>query len=269
MKNLCSLDHFQLKCLGLVLMTFDHIHQMFYFAGAPLFFTMLGRPVTILFIFLSVEGFLHSKNTLRYLRNLLFGFWFMAIFSLWIQNAFPLDNVALMNSIFGTLFLTVLVVYALDKIIQGLKNRQWKDILVGFSVFLFLVVHQFFLLLVFNQIDFFMLRPTLLTFLLTVFPSFLMVESAPLIFAGPLFYLFRRRRLWQIYVILIFALVSTGFHLTHLFSQNIQWMMAFAAIPVWLYNGTKGKSMKWFFYAYYPLHIYFLYLLSYFYQNAS
>ncbi|WP_242972371.1 TraX family protein [Lachnoclostridium edouardi] len=44
--------------------------------------------------------------------------------------------------------------------------------------------------------------------------------------------------------------------------QGVQWIMGFAAIPMMLYNGTKGKNMKNFFYIFYPLHIALLYLLA-------
>ncbi|WP_243431748.1 TraX family protein [Clostridium botulinum] len=40
--------------------------------------------------------------------------------------------------------------------------------------------------------------------------------------------------------------------------------MIFSIIQISLYNGKKGKSNKYLFYIYYPLHIYTLYLISYF-----
>ncbi|RRH22683.1 conjugal transfer protein TraX, partial [Clostridioides difficile] len=44
--------------------------------------------------------------------------------------------------------------------------------------------------------------------------------------------------------------------------QNYQWMMI-ASLPLMLlYNGEKGKSMKYLFYLYYPIHVYILYILG-------
>ncbi len=52
-----GLTSYQLKIIGTILMVLDHIHQMFYFVGAPIQLTMVGRLVAPIFLFLSTEGF--------------------------------------------------------------------------------------------------------------------------------------------------------------------------------------------------------------------
>ena len=42
---------------------------------------------------------------------------------------------------------------------------------------------------------------------------------------------------------------------------NIQRAGVLALIPIWFYNGTKGPSAKYFFYAFYPVHLFLLYLI--------
>lgn len=50
MKKLCNATNH--KLFAIVLMVFDHIHQMFVPMGAPIWLTYLGRPVfpTLLFL---------------------------------------------------------------------------------------------------------------------------------------------------------------------------------------------------------------------------
>jgi hypothetical protein len=76
---------------------------------------------------------------------------------------------------------------------------------------------------------------------------------------GIALYLLRGRQLWQALVIALFGLLSLA-----LSPADIQWMLCFAAIPVLLYNGERGRGMKYFFYIFYPAHLYALYILAYF-----
>lgn len=60
------------------------------------------------------------------------------------------------------------------------------------------------------------------------------------------------------------AIVSV---IAHLFDPTtVQWMMIFAVIPMYFYNGERGSGNKNFFYIFYPAHIYLLWILASFFQ---
>lgn len=68
------------------------------------------------------------------------------------------------------------------------------------------------------------------------------------------FYVFRRRRIYQIMAFLLTYIVLTG-------NQPTIFIMC-ANFVIFLYNGKKGKYNKYFFYLFYPVHIMILYLIT-------
>ncbi|MDR2136474.1 MAG: hypothetical protein LBO76_07650, partial [Treponema sp.] len=66
-----------IKIIGIILMTMDHLHQMFIAQGAPAWLGWFGRPVAAMFLFLCAEGFYYTRNKRRYMLQLLGGFLFM------------------------------------------------------------------------------------------------------------------------------------------------------------------------------------------------
>ena len=47
-----------------------------------------------------------------------------------------------------------------------------------------------------------------------------------------------------------------------IWNRSIQGYGAFAMIPIALYNGSRGKKMKYFFYIFYPAHLLILFVIS-------
>lgn len=77
-------------------------------------------------------------------------------------------------------------------------------------------------------------------------------------------YIVHRFKWVQCGAIALAAIISTGMTFSNLFTTNYEWMMIFSIIPIMLYNGERGRGSKYFFYLFYPAHIYILYLISYF-----
>lgn len=236
----------------------DHVYQMLHMFGAPLFLTMLGRVVAPTFLFLAAESFQHTRSKGKYLLRLLIGFWFMGLGNLFISREFYLEDVALINNIFGTLFLSVLYMWLVDGIV-----REWKQRRLGRAL-----LHAGGLAVPFLLGSFaIMVAPmnmTLFHVLYLVIPSPLTVEGGYwFMFMGLGFYLLRKNPLLQTLPLfglgLMIFVISGG--------SSLQWMMIFAVVPMLLYNGAPGAKTafsKYFFYVIYPVHIYILYFISYF-----
>ncbi|WP_306765886.1 TraX family protein [Lentilactobacillus kefiri] len=246
--------------MGITLMFIDHIHEMFNTVGVPNWVDWFGRPVATIFFFLSVEGFIHTRNQKRYMTRLLIGFWVMQIGNMIIQHFFPMGDFALINNIFGDLFIGVLTMYGIQQISEGRKRHQqgkvWGGILAIAIPFIFGAIT----LVAVTAIG----SHAVWAKLIMLLPSPFIAENSFMLYLGPLMYLVRKKRSWQMLAVVALAIISTGFNFSTLFTGNFQWLMFLAIIPMYFYNGQLGRSMKGFFYAFYPLHIWILYLLAWF-----
>ena len=245
-----GLTSFDLKLIGIILMVFDHIHQMFYFEGVPLWFTMLGRLVAPIFLFLSAEGFYYTRNRKKYMLNLLIGFWICQILFMAVPAILPNSKVELINAIFGTLFLGLCAMWVYDGFFGKVKY-------IGKAVLglLFLFVTPFVTMFVMASQDMPLIIKQIFIFFI---PSVLTVEGGPIfILLALMFHIFRNKKIGTyltLVLVSLFIFISSP--------QNDQWMMVFSLLPIYLYNGEEGRKEKWLFYIFYPLHIIVLYLLS-------
>lgn len=254
------LDATTLKLLAVILMFMDHIHQMFYFVGAPTWLTMAGRLVFPIFLFAAAESFHYTSNKKKYLQRLLIASWGMTILTFVLQKIAPNDHVVLMNNAFSTFFVAGLYMLFWDMIADGIRNKKPKQvvkaILCCFISILSALPIFFVATLSSNETIPLALIRLLITISLLI-PNLLVIEGGVAMVAlGVAFYIFRKHRTLQIAILLILSAI------VYAIGNDIQWVMCFAAIPMALYNGARGKGMKQFFYIFYPLHIGVLYIAS-------
>jgi hypothetical protein len=254
------------KIIGITLMVMDHLHQMFINQGAPGWLSWFGRPVATMFIFLCAEGFFYTRNRGRYVLRFLGAFILMNLVNRLLTEFFPVENVELINNVFGTLFMSVFYMLMADLFRKGIKEKQPGRILLSIGgALLPLVIGMAFAVMVSGDGD-----TPLRTIALALFfliPTPLTVEGGFfLVIVGMAFFLLRKYRWAQ-------ALVPVVTGLLILFTSrgeggmpNPQWLMVFAALPILLYNGQRGWGGKYFFYAFYPGHIYLLYIIAWFLQ---
>jgi hypothetical protein len=257
----CILSGTGVKIAGIILMTLDHVHQMFIAQRAPDWLGWAGRPVAAMFLFLCAEGFLYTRSRKRYMLQLLGGFLFMSAMNHILSISMPMEHISLINNIFSTLFLAVWYMWMIDRVIGGFREKSPAKILsAAGGLFLPLIVSLAALLALQS-------KSQTAALILLFIPNPLLAEGGfALVFMGVAFYLLRKYRLVQA------ALVLAVGALTWYFSKDsvpadFQWLMVFAIIPIILYNGKRGKVQrggKYFFYIYYPAHIYLLYCAAWF-----
>jgi hypothetical protein len=249
-----------IKVLGVIMMVFDHLYVMFNLNGAPYWFHWIGRPVAPMFLFMCAEGFAHTRSRKWYILRLLTGFELMNVISGVLSSALPNENIALMFSIFGSLFFAALYMLLSDMLVNSIKAKKAGRAALAALLMLIPIAYGLITLVLMSS-DIIAGNIWLLRVLYQVIPNIIAIEGGflwPLL--GLLFYALRRRRLLQIIPLLVFGLVFAVF-------RSAEWLIILAGIPVLLYNGSRGRGGKYFFYIFYPAHIYLFYIIAYFLQR--
>lgn len=177
-----------------------------------------------------------------------------------IQQFFQMGDFALINNIFGDLFVGVLTMYGIQQISKGRMHHQQKLIWSGIAAIIIPLFFAGLTMVALSATG----TDAVWVKLILLLPNPLLAENSFLLYLGPLMYLLRKNRSWQMLAVIGFAIISTGFNFSTIFTSNFQWLMFLAIIPMYFYNGKLGHSMKGFFYAFYPLHIWILYLTAWF-----
>lgn len=211
------LNNFHLKIIALITMIIDHLGTMFFEDYSV--FRIIGRIAFILYAFMLVEGYFHTKNIRRYLSKLF-------LWALISEIPFDLANYGVLfnfghQNIFWTLFLSALGIHWLE------KNKE-----LGLKILICLVI--LFLALIF-RVDYSIYGVSIIFWFYyfkkeRLLPSFL--HEAP--FSNP---------------ISISSLLAT-------FLLNIyQGFAILGLIPIYFYNGQQGKKTGNIYYSFYTVHL--------------
>lgn len=246
MKQRYGLSGYQLKIIAIAFMLLDHIYTevLVGLPGIPDFsiLDMASRFVSPLFFFLMIEGYFYTRSRQKYLSRLLTTGIVMAIGNLithFIMNA-PITFYTILNpNIFLSLASGFGIVWLLDTIIEK------KKCLLIFPLILVSV------LTLFTEASIFAL----------VFPYLMYISR-------------KTGKSWILYLgtLLLSALFlsqslsDASMTLWQKLSFNPEFLV-FTVLPfIYLYNGKKGGTSsafeKYFFYGFYPIHIWFLFILG-------
>ena len=220
LKKCQVLDGTMLKLIAMVSMVFDHVGDMF-FPGL-MWPRMIGRLAMPLFSFCIAEGFAHTRDKKKYLLR-------MGLFALISEIPFDLAFEGKIGfghqNIMLTFFLSILGLMLFDAIRGGKDNKEkkipfWRTGLGVLAVALLalasLVLHADYTAFA----------------VIAVFLFYLLRQKHPLVrsAAGVAFLALTR---------------TMGYYCA----------TGFSFIPLALYNGKKGRGLKWLFYVFYPGHL--------------
>ena len=226
-KKFQILDGTMLKIIAMISMVFDHVGDMFF--PEVMWPRMIGRIAMPLFSFCIAEGYFYTRDKKKYLLR-------MGLFALVSEIPFDLAFSRKIEfthqNIMLTFFIALLALMLFD-LIRGEKNPETERYPIGKSLLGILAVAAMSVLAFLLRADY------------TVFA----------VIAVFLFYVFRQLKpiLRCIPGVAFLALTRTmGYYIT----------TGLSIIPLALYNGKKGKGLKWLFYAFYPGHLLLLYLIK-------
>lgn len=283
------MDRFKLKVLMIIFMLLDHIAT--FFSGAPFWFHYVGRVVMPAFFYLLVEGYFKTSSRSNYLKRLL-----LASEIMFLGNA--IISIALLKGVNGSIlsygdfgkvsYLSLIGVIILSGILiyLSLKDKIISDKKACIYIFLMIVsnlglTHAFqskvyilpnnifismvagFIML--NGMVQFRTKNYKSAFIKVIVAISLGIASESLII-GPAFVFifykcFNNRRDMYLAIIVFSALFFPGFSVQALLTYP-QWMMVFTIPFIYIYNGKKGKDLRWLFYIFYPTHLWILFLVA-------
>lgn len=234
------LTSFHLKVLAMALMFCDHLWATL--ISGELWLTCLGRIAFPIFAFQIAEGFIKTRNFKKYIGRLF-------LFALISEVPF---NLMASGTIFFPFHQNVMFTFVLALVM--IRMIQWGREKNKFCFALMILVALILssILGIITMVDYFHYGIIMVIF----------------------FYLFRGMRfewLWQLIMMYIINVdMMQGMWIDQsLFGFQyqipLQGYALFALIPIWLYNGKKGRvntAFQYFVYAFYPLHMLVLSLIA-------
>lgn len=224
---------FVLKLIAAISMLFDHTGYLIF--GKSSFFNYIGRLAFPIFAFQITEGYVHTKNLKKYILRLF-------VFALISQIPFQI-----FNKIFFDRFL-INVLFTLSFGLMGIiiYDKYNKFIGILLSILLAYIAEK----LSFDYGAY----GVIIILLFFIFKNNLYLKGATFILATFAHYFLAVIPYGLDTCIRVFTTINT----VSLYTI----CTALAIIPIMLYNGKKGRNIKYFLYLFYPIHLLIISALS-------
>lgn len=263
---------FALKLLAVLCMTLDHIGE--YIPGAPGWFRVIGRLAAPLFMFCLVWGFDYTRDRVRYVKRVYMASVLYGCLRLLLSGLqFDLAG----HNIFSTLF----IILAFLMFIQSQHTWQWKVIIgmawqgIGYilcvltaNILVQCVVANVFLceggvFWVTLGVVLYYIKNDNRNLIIGYTGICMMEELISMTAIGARIGYFISfhwpsaesivEQISQLLYGVSYQMIPLTVH--GLYLGSVQWCMIFALPFMLMYNHKKGRSWKYFFYVYYPLHL--------------
>ena len=218
------LSNNQLKIIGIITMTIDHIGA--YLLPHIRLLRIIGRLAFPIFAYMIAEGCTYTKNRKRYLGTLL------AIAALYQVVYFAMTG-SLYMGIFVTFSLSVTFIYAMDYAKRTKTHKGMATLLLSVATLLFITEYMPRLVKGFS-VDY--------GFAGAIVPAMVYAAKG------------KRDKIFLLFAALVLLSGVQG---------GVQWYSLITVPLLAAYNQKRGKiKMKSFFYIYYPVHMAVIYLIG-------
>lgn len=237
---------FAIKIVALLLMTIDHI--ALYFESAPVWFRYLGRLSYPLFLFCMVWGYKYTRNRKIYLIRLYLMSVFMTIFGYTIDYYMPTEYGYGNHNIFAPMFIVCVLITTIETF---QTNRKKGTILLG----IILAVQMLYYILPLGRY----FSGDIVT---GIIPNLYINEyGLDFIILGVLMYFSKEDTSLFAPMYILFCIAQFSAEMIEGVGTS-QWLMIFALPFMLKYKNEKGRSMKYFFYVFYPAHTFILFYVA-------
>lgn len=256
-----------LKILALICMVFDHIGE--FFLNSPIWFRWIGRLSAPLFFYCSAWGFYYTKNRKRYLFRLYFLGIVMSIGNIIIFLVLKKAN-GINNNIFVTLFLGCVIV---DLIERKSTNKEKIRGITCFTLHQIIIFTLCVALAEFLEIPWFIGMNMRYYLYGALFGSVIFCEGSIcfVLFFVIVYFLKKKKKelcvFFSLFSFILEFLIRRAYYMRGAIEylvpfNKFQWMMVFVLPLFLMYNGKEGRKCKWFYYLFYPMHIWILYAIA-------
>lgn len=279
-----KLDSTRLKIIALIFMTIDHIAayggNIIAFLPSDILRTA-GRIAAPLFMFALITGAGHTRSKAKFLLRLYIAN--LLIFAAWVLLYTVFEGrFASMPSILPTYLYVLIYAFGIEKTVSELKKRKPAALfyiaalilITVLPVFVFDRVYGFFAGMITGNAEERIFGLSVLRELIrSVVPDMRSVDySAYFVLMGVIWY-FAKNKFACAGILALFSAFSflgtygggiadylsfSGRYYPIDFFAPGQFFMVLAAPFILLYNGERGKSLKGFFYIYYPVHVFII-----------